>query len=158
MPGHPHDLSDEQTETIRRRRAEGGTLEQIAAELKVHHSTVARYVQETEPSKPSDRYSAMVVEIRAALEANFREALSAAEAGDYHRMTLAMKARALLTQQAKGVLVTRDLFVERGDAESPESREAAHFIAGLAKGKGEDASTTTNGGDQSSARAASRAT
>jgi IS30 family transposase len=66
MPGHPHDLSDEQTETIRRRRAEGGTLEQIAAELKVHHSTVARYVEETEPSKPSDRYSAMVAASRVA--------------------------------------------------------------------------------------------
>jgi AcrR family transcriptional regulator len=156
MPGHPHDLSDEQTETIRRRRAEGGTLEQIAAELGVHHSTVADHLGETEPSPLAKRYAAMVVEIREALEANFREALDATEKGDYPRMVAAMKAKALLTQQAKGIVTARSLYVEQGEQETPEGKDAASFLAGLAKGKGgKGATTSANGGK--SARA-SRAT
>jgi hypothetical protein len=121
----------------------------------VHHSTVADHLGETEPSPLAKRYAAMVVEIREALEANFREALDATEKGDYPRMVAAMKAKALLTQQAKGIVSARSLYVEQGEPQSPEGEDAASFLAGLAKGKGsKGASTSANGGK----RAASRAT
>jgi transcriptional regulator with XRE-family HTH domain len=132
MPGHPHDLSDEQAETIRKRRAEGGTLEQIAAELKVHHSTVARYVQETEPPKPSDRYSQLVSELRAKAEDNFRETMKAIDKEDWKRLEWLMKARGALTQQARGLLAGRDLYPKAPEqqATGKDAKQEA-FLSGL---------------------------
>jgi hypothetical protein len=78
--------------------------------------------ERTEPSPLAKRYAAMVVEIREALEANFREALDATEKGDYPRMVAAMKAKALLTQQAKGIVSARSLYVEQGEQEPQRAR------------------------------------
>jgi IS30 family transposase len=155
MPGHPHDLSDEQTETIRKRRAEGGTLEQIAKELGVHHSTVARYVEETETPEPDARYRQLAEQIRAAHEANVLDALDAAEKMDYRRMRDVMQRQNVLTQQAKGLLAAKGLYVAPRDNGTEENRKTQTFLTELANGPEEQASTTTNGGEK---RAGSRAT
>jgi predicted transcriptional regulator len=151
MPGHPHDLSDEQTETIRRRRAEGGTLEQIAAELKVHHSTVARYVQETETPQPADRYAELVERLRDACEQNLKEALEATESMDYRRMRDVMQRRNVLTQQTKGLLAARGLYLAPRENVSESATKAEGFLTELANG---DAATTGKRQKRAASRAA----
>jgi hypothetical protein len=129
MPGHPPDISEDQAEAMRRRRAEGATLEQIASENGVHHSTADKHTADVELGLV-DEYEAMLEQLRAAARENFAESLQAVKAGDYERIDACMKARAVLTQQTKALLIGRGLWVTTTQGRSAERDTATEtFLA-----------------------------
>lgn len=132
MAGHPPDISEEQAATIRQRRAEGATLRAIGEELGIHHSTVEQHCKDR-PLEPADRYAELVELLKEKIEANFFEALAAAEKTDYRLMRDVMQRRAVLAQQAKGLLSMKPFYVTGPAPTSEPNGEAEDFLASLAE-------------------------